>query len=71
MSIKPNLPTTLNLITKRTQGCSRAISFPTLGIQKVLPETGTTQIELPALASGTVVPYSCSMGMFSGKITVV
>lgn len=68
MTLKAGIPTTLNVVTNRTQGCTRSISFPTLKIQKILPETGTTQIELPALASGTTVPFSCGMGMFGGKI---
>lgn len=70
MTLKSGIPTKLSLITNRTQGCSRAIAFPTLGIQKVLPETGTTEIDLPALAKGRV-PFSCSMGMFSGTIEVI
>lgn len=70
LNLKSGIPTTLNLVTNRTQGCSRAITFPTLGIQKVLPQTGTTVIEIPALAKGTI-PYSCSMGMFSGMIEVI
>lgn len=68
--IKANTPTTLNLITKNTQGCSRAITFPTLNIQKVLPLTGTTQLDLPPLAKGKI-PFSCSMGMYSGSIEVI
>lgn len=70
LKIKANTPTTLNLVTNNTQGCSRAITFPTLNIQKVLPLTGTTQVNLPALAKGRV-PFSCSMGMFSGIIEVI
>lgn len=70
MTLKSGIPTKLSLVTNRTQGCSRAIAFPTLGIQKVLPETGTTEIDLPALAKGRV-PFSCSMGMYSGTIEVI
>ena len=70
MTLKAGIPTTLNLVTNNTQGCSRAIAFPTLKIQKVLPQTGTTRIELPALAKGKV-PFSCSMGMFRGVIEVI
>lgn len=70
MTLKSGIPTKLHVITNQTQGCSRAITFPTLGIQKILPETGTTDIELPVLAKGRV-PFSCSMGMFSGNIEVI
>ena len=70
MTLKAGIPTTLNLVTNNTQGCSRAITFPTLKIKKVLPQTGTTRIELPALAKGKV-PFSCSMGMFGGTIELI
>ncbi len=68
--VKAGIPIKVNFVTKNTQGCSRAIIFPSLGIQKILPETGTTAIELPALAKGNV-PYSCSMGMFRGEIVAI
>ncbi len=70
MTLKAGIPTTLSIVTNRTQGCTRAITFPTLGIQKILPESGTTEIELPTLAKGRV-PFSCSMGMFTGTIEVI
>jgi len=70
MSAKAGIPLTLKLTTNKTQGCSRSITFPTLNIQKLLPETGVTELELPALARGKV-PFSCSMGMFSGTIEVI
>ncbi len=70
LTLKAGIPTTLNLITNNTQGCTRAIAFPTLGIQKLLPQSGTTEIKLPSLARGKI-PFSCSMGMFSGTIEVI
>lgn len=70
MTLKAGIPTQLSLVTNKTQGCSRAITFPTLNIQKILPESGTTQIDLPALAQGRV-PFTCSMGMFTGIIEVI
>lgn len=70
LTLKSGIPTTLSLVTNKTQGCSRAITFPTLNIQKILPETGTTQVEIPAMAKGKL-PFSCSMGMYSGMIEVI
>ncbi len=67
ISAKAGVPITLNLTTNNTQGCSRSMTFPTLRIQKILPATGMTKLELPALAKGKT-PFSCSMGMFSGVI---
>jgi uncharacterized protein len=56
------------LVTKNTGGCARAFVIPTLGIQQVLPRTGTTMVDLPAQQPGTKLFYSCSMGMYSGVI---
>lgn len=70
LSLRSGIPTNVKLVTNKTQGCSRAIVFPTLNIQKILPETGETIVELPALARGKI-PFSCSMGMFSGTIEVI
>jgi len=68
ISVKPDLPITLNIITNKTQGCTRGITFPKLGIQKLLPETGTTAIELPPLKKGEKLAFTCSMGMYPGTI---
>ena len=68
MTLKAGIPTKLSLVTNNTQGCSRSITFPTLGIQKVLPATGITEVDLPALTKGQKVPFTCSMGMFTGVI---
>jgi sulfite exporter TauE/SafE len=70
LTVKAGIPVNLSLVTNHTQGCSRAITFPTLKIQKILPESGTTELQLPALAKGKV-PFSCSMGMFTGVIEVI
>jgi len=43
--------------------------IPKLGVQKILPETGTTVVDLGVLKSGEV-SFSCSMGMYAGKIVV-
>ena len=70
LKIRANTPTKLTFITKGTQGCSRALVFPTLNVQKILPTTGNTIIDLPPLARGRL-PFSCSMGMFGGEIEVI
>jgi len=70
LQIKAGLPTRLNLVSQNAYGCIRAFNIPSLGIQKVLPETGTEAIELPALPAGDV-DFMCSMGMYGGVIEVV
>jgi plastocyanin domain-containing protein len=59
---------TLNLITDQTYSCSRSFVIPALGVEKLLPSSGTESIPIPAQSSGTVMRFSCSMGMFTGEI---
>ncbi len=61
-------PLKLSLVTDNTRGCSRAFTIPALGIEEVLPATGTVTIDLPAQKAGTVLRFSCSMGMYTGQI---
>jgi heme/copper-type cytochrome/quinol oxidase subunit 2 len=61
-------PLRLILSTQNTQSCSRAFVIPSLNIQKVLPATGETEIALPAQKAGSVMKFTCSMGMYGGTI---
>jgi sulfite exporter TauE/SafE len=61
-------PFQIRLVTQNTQSCSRALVIPKLNYQKVLPVTGTTVIDVPPQPAGTELRYSCSMGMYTGKI---
>lgn len=63
------VPATLTLKTDGTQGCTRAFVVPSLGIQKVLPETGVTKVTLGDLKPGPL-RFTCSMGMYNGVIDV-
>lgn len=61
-------PLRLILTTKNTQSCSRAFVIPSLNIEKVLPATGETIINLPAQKAGSTLRFACSMGMYTGTI---
>jgi sulfite exporter TauE/SafE len=61
-------PTHLNLVTRGTFSCSRDFVIPSLGVQTLLPETGSVSIDLPAQPAGTIVRFTCSMGMYTGEI---
>ena len=58
----------LNLVTDKTYSCSRDFVIPSLGIQILLPDTGTVPIEIPAQEPGTMMRFTCSMGMYTGEI---
>jgi uncharacterized protein len=61
-------PVVLNWVTKNTQSCSLSIVVPALYYQNILPRTGQVALDIPAQAKGTVMRYSCSMGMYTGQL---
>jgi hypothetical protein len=65
---RADTPITLNLVTNQTYSCARDFVIPALGVEKLLSETGTETIPIPAQTAGTVMRFSCSMGMYSGEI---
>ncbi len=65
---QPNQPFRLALVTNKTTSCARAFVIQALGIEKVLPATGTVMLDVPAQRPGSKLFYSCSMGMYSGVI---
>jgi sulfite exporter TauE/SafE len=62
------VPVTLSLVSKDTYSCARAFVIQSLGIERMLPETGTVKVEIPPQKPGSKLFYACSMGMYSGVI---
>jgi plastocyanin domain-containing protein len=58
----------LNIVTNNTFSCARDLVIPGLGIEKLLPQTGVVPVSIPAQPAGTVMRFSCSMGMYTGEI---
>ncbi|MFC4377323.1 sulfite exporter TauE/SafE family protein [Nocardia halotolerans] len=67
---RSGVPTTLVVETDRTQGCVRSLVVPSLNVQKILPTSGRVRIDLGVLAPGHL-DYTCGMGMYSGRITII
>lgn len=61
-------PMILSVVTDNTISCSRAFVIPALNVEVLLPESGATPIEIPPQAAGSVLRFSCSMGMYTGQI---
>ncbi|MGE5377237.1 MAG: sulfite exporter TauE/SafE family protein [Bacteroidota bacterium] len=59
---------TLSLVTNKTYSCSRDFVIPALNFYKLLPDTGTVQVSIPAQAKGSKIFFTCSMGMYTGQI---
>lgn len=65
---KSGEPTILRFVTQSSFDCSTAVTIPSLQISKNLPNTGTTDIEIPTQKAGTNMLITCSMGMYSSRI---
>jgi hypothetical protein len=65
---RAGVPVKLRLVSENVYSCALAFSIPSLRVQTFLKPTGETWIDIPAQAAGTSMPFSCSMGMFTGTI---
>jgi uncharacterized protein len=65
---KADAPLKLNMVTKNTYSCARGFVIPVLNVEELLPANGTVVIDIPAQKPGTVMPFTCSMGMYTGEI---
>ncbi len=59
---------TLKLVTSNTVSCARDFVIPALDYYVLLPKTGQESVEIPAQDPGTVLRFTCSMGMYTGQI---
>ncbi|MDO8579411.1 MAG: hypothetical protein Q7R72_00885 [bacterium] len=64
---RAGLPTILRFNTAGTFDCSSSVRIPSLGISKMLPQSGATDIDLGNPILGTLVG-SCGMGMYPFEI---
>ena len=60
---KAGMPTILRFKTNGTFDCSSSIRIPSMNISKILPNTGSTDVDLGAQKLGTL-SGTCGMGMF-------
>lgn len=58
----------LNLVTNKTYSCARDFVIPALNVYQLLPDTGTVQVNIPAQEKGSTIYFTCSMGMYTGRI---
>jgi sulfite exporter TauE/SafE len=59
---------TLNLVTNQTYSCARDFVIPALNYYELLPDTGTVRVNIPAQKAGSTLFFTCSMGMYTGRI---
>lgn len=64
---RAGVPTILVLRTDHTIGCTRGFVLPARDVQRVLPVSGETRIDLGTPRAGTLA-WTCAMGMYSGQV---
>jgi plastocyanin len=69
VTIYAGMPTKWTIQSSTVATCAASLVVPRLGIQALL-HVGENTFEIPAQKAGTI-DYSCSMGMYGGRITVV
>ena len=62
---KGGMPTKLIIETNGTYDCSAALVIPSISFQKILPQTGKTEIDLGISRAGETLKGLCGMGMYS------
>ncbi len=63
-----NRSVSLEWVTEDTQTCARSVVIPALKYQNILPSTGRVKLDIEPQKSGTVIRYTCSMGMYPSQL---
>ena len=66
---KSDIPTKLIIKTNGAYDCSASLVINSIGYQKILPQTGNTEIDLGIPKRGEPLKGVCGMGMYSFKIS--
>lgn len=70
-SAKAGIPTKIIIKTNSTFDCSAYLSIRSLNFQKILPQTGETEVDLGTPKVGDTYKGVCSMGMYSFSINII
>lgn len=62
------IPTKIIVKTNGTYDCSASLAIHSIGYQKILPQTGETEIDIGTQKVGETLQGVCGMGMFSFQI---
>ena len=62
------IPTKLIVKTDGTYDCSASLAIHSIRYQKILPQTGETEIDIGSQKAGETLQGVCGMGMFSFQI---
>ncbi|MDE2399977.1 MAG: cupredoxin domain-containing protein [Patescibacteria group bacterium] len=62
---KAGIPTKLIVKTNGSYDCSSSLAIHSIGFQKILPQTGETEIDIGTPVAGVPLRGVCGMGMYS------
>ena len=62
---KAGIPTKLIVKTNGTYDCSASLAIHSIGFQKILPQTGETEIDIGTPKAGEPLQGVCGMGMYN------
>jgi plastocyanin domain-containing protein len=71
ITARAGVPTILRVVTKNTFDCSTALVINQLKVSKNLPPNGNTDIPIMAQTAGAEISGTCSMGMYSFRLTFI
>ncbi len=69
-TLKVGVPVKLTMVSHNVQSCAKSFLIPSLGISKILPQDGNTEIEFTPSKTGTLA-YTCGMGMYTGSFSII
>ncbi len=65
---KAGIPTKLVVKTNGTYDCSASLAIHSIGYQKILPQTGETEIDIGTPKVGEPLKGVCGMGMYNFEV---
>ncbi len=68
---KADIPTVIKMKTSGTFDCSSALTIPSLSYRTNLPQSGVTEIEVPAQKVGSNLQGICAMGMYNFAVNFI
>lgn len=68
LHLPANKSVSIEWVTNNTQACSRSVVVPGLNYAKILPTSGRVKFEIPPQPKGTILGYTCSMGMYPSQL---
>lgn len=64
---RAGIPTIIRFVTNGTFDCSSSVRIPSLNVSKMLPQTGSTDIDIGVPQTANILG-SCGMGMYRFEI---